>query len=69
LPSVQVEPPVQLSLTLPRVNTRTTRPTRTAMDLRSREIMPSRKISTKAPGATPEIQAFPPGGNWVYIPP
>jgi hypothetical protein len=39
LPSVQVEPPVQLSFTRPRVNTKTTMPTKTAMDLRNLEIM------------------------------
>ena len=39
LPSVQVEVPFQFSFTRPRVNNRTISPTKTAMDLRSLEIM------------------------------
>ena len=53
LPSVQVEPPVQFSFTRPRVNTSTSRPTKTAMDLRSLEIMLPGKLITPGAKATP----------------
>jgi len=67
-PSVQVEVPFQFSFTRPRVKSRTTSPTKTAMVLRILEIMLGHKISIPASGATPEIDAFLSGGNWLYIP-
>ena len=53
VPSVQVEVPFQFSFTRPRVNTSTSRPTKTAMDLRSLEIISSGNISTSGTKATP----------------